>query len=150
MLRFAFFPHPTHPREKHLARKMANSIVFKFLRSFCDCFRKLAPLSQQILTKPMQLCQGLFRALGSWLVCLCVFTSSSWYFPSFWLVVVISMLLAYSIKMIMTHLGTDPHYYTSATGRACLRPWEDLRRVGCGSGTTSARPLADFSPVRLT
>ena len=64
MLRFAFFPHPTHPREKHLARKMANSIVFKLLRSFCDCFRKLAPLSQQILTKPLQLCQGLFRALA--------------------------------------------------------------------------------------
>ena len=25
------------------------------------------------LTKPLQLCQGLFRALGCWLVCLCVY-----------------------------------------------------------------------------
>ena len=56
-----------------ILQKMANRIVFKLLRSFCDCFRKLAPLSQQIPNKATATLSGpfpRFRLLACLSLCL--------------------------------------------------------------------------------
>lgn len=75
-------PPPPPPSPSDVGRQDNSLSSFKkwrivlFLNYFALSVIALENLPHSLnksLTKPLQLCQGLFRALGCWLVCLCVY-----------------------------------------------------------------------------